>query len=54
MTYWRKDERIARTAFPVADRYFERAVTLPLYPDMREADVDEVASILREALEPRQ
>lgn len=54
MTYWRKDERIARTAFPVADRYFEGAVTLPLYPDMREADVDEVASVLREALEPRQ
>jgi dTDP-4-amino-4,6-dideoxygalactose transaminase len=53
MTYWLKDERIAQSAFPEADRYFEGALTLPLYPDMREADVDEVVSVLQEALELR-
>jgi len=53
MTYWLKDERIALSAFPEADRYFERALSLPLYPDMREADVDVVVSVLQEALDPR-
>ena len=50
MTYW-GGERGAQGAFPVADRYFDGALTLPLYPDLREAEADEVASVLREALE---
>jgi dTDP-4-amino-4,6-dideoxygalactose transaminase len=37
----------------MADRYFAGAVTLPLYPAMREAEADEVVSVLKEALSVR-
>jgi dTDP-4-amino-4,6-dideoxygalactose transaminase len=49
MTYW---GRLAceGSSYPVADRYFAGALTLPLYPGMRKEEADEVASVLREAL----
>jgi dTDP-4-amino-4,6-dideoxygalactose transaminase len=50
MTYWRRQLNSNAGCFPVADRYFEGALTLPLYPGMGEAEVDEVMSVLREAL----
>ena len=44
-------ERATTSArFPVADRYFDGAMTLPLYPGMRASRGDEVVSVLREAL----
>lgn len=50
MTYWRNACAIAADEFPAADHYFERAVTLPLFPDMREADVRFVCATLHRAL----
>lgn len=50
MTYWAREGGARSGAFPVADRYFEGAVTLPLYPAMRETEAEEVASALQEAL----
>lgn len=37
--------------FPVAERYYARALTLPLYPDLTEAQQDQVVAALRAALE---
>jgi dTDP-4-amino-4,6-dideoxygalactose transaminase len=50
MTYWRQHGRNDRRRFPCADRYFDGAVTLPLYPRMRVVEAREVVSVLREAL----
>jgi len=50
MTYWRSHQCDQRTSFPAADRYFEGAVTLPLYPGMRESEAEDVVSVLREAI----
>jgi dTDP-4-amino-4,6-dideoxygalactose transaminase len=36
--------------FPHAETYYERAITLPLHPQMTEADVDRVVQCLTEAL----
>jgi UDP-4-amino-4,6-dideoxy-N-acetyl-beta-L-altrosamine transaminase len=35
---------------PVAEDYYSRAITLPLYPMLSEADQDQVVAVLREAL----
>ncbi len=49
MSYWR--ERLSpNSAFPVADRYFDGAVTLPLFPDMRATEIEEVVSVIHKAL----
>jgi dTDP-4-amino-4,6-dideoxygalactose transaminase len=50
MTYWRRHRCDEQGGFPSADRYFKGAVTLPLYPAMREAEAEEVVAVLREAL----
>jgi dTDP-4-amino-4,6-dideoxygalactose transaminase len=50
MTYWRRQPHGQVGCFPVADRYFEGALTLPVYPGMGEAETDEVISVLRGAL----
>jgi dTDP-4-amino-4,6-dideoxygalactose transaminase len=50
MTYWQRQHCGRPGSFPAADRYFDGAVTLPLYPGMREAEADEVISVLLEAL----
>jgi dTDP-4-amino-4,6-dideoxygalactose transaminase len=44
--YWRDGD------FPVAEKLFEGAISLPLFPDMTEAQVDEVCEALREILHP--
>lgn len=36
--------------FPEAERYYAEAITLPLYPGMRDADQDQVVAALAEAL----
>lgn len=40
----------SRGDFPAAEEYYERAITLPLYPDLTEEQQNEVVSALREAL----
>jgi dTDP-4-amino-4,6-dideoxygalactose transaminase len=39
-----------RGAFPVAERYYSRALTIPLFPDMTEAQQDHVVATLAAAL----
>lgn len=50
MTYWRRQPCDPQEGFPVADRYFDGAITLPLFPGMREIEAREVIAVLREAL----
>ena len=45
MTYWR--EIAGNRAFPLADAYFERCVTLPLFMAMTEAEQDYVIATVR-------
>jgi dTDP-4-amino-4,6-dideoxygalactose transaminase len=44
--YWKRGD------FPVAERLFEGAISLPLFPTMTDAEVDEVCQALREILHP--
>ncbi|QOZ54566.1 DegT/DnrJ/EryC1/StrS aminotransferase family protein [Bradyrhizobium sp. CCBAU 53338] len=46
MTYWRERYRCERSDFPVASRYFEGAVTLPLFPGMTNAEVNRVVDAI--------
>jgi dTDP-4-amino-4,6-dideoxygalactose transaminase len=50
MTYWNERYPSQPGEFAVADRYFAGAVTLPLFPGMTYAEVERVASVLREVL----
>ncbi len=50
LSYWKERYPSRADAFPIADRYFAGAVTLPLFPDMTEAQVDRVCEVLREVL----
>ena len=50
LTYWKKRYPSQPGEFPVADRYFAGAVTLPLFPYMTDAEVERVADVLREVL----
>jgi dTDP-4-amino-4,6-dideoxygalactose transaminase len=50
MTYWAQRYHSASDSFPVADRYYAGAVSLPLFPSMTEAEVGEVSRVLRKAL----
>ncbi|MDH7796992.1 MULTISPECIES: DegT/DnrJ/EryC1/StrS aminotransferase family protein [unclassified Beijerinckia] len=50
MTYWRQNAQKAIYPFPVADRYFAGAVTLPLFPGMKDHELDRVCSVLRAVL----
>jgi dTDP-4-amino-4,6-dideoxygalactose transaminase len=50
MTYWRDRYPSARGDFPVADRYFDGALTLPLFPGIRNEEIERVTSVLRQAL----
>ena len=50
MTYWKKRYPSQTGEFPVADRYFAGAVTLPLFPGMTDAEVERVADVVREVL----
>ena len=51
MSYWGRHACSPGADFPVADAYFAGALTLPLFPGMTTAQVDEVADVLRAALE---
>jgi dTDP-4-amino-4,6-dideoxygalactose transaminase len=47
MTYW---AGFTHARFPAADAYFDRCLTLPLFMDMSEAEVDYVVAALTEIL----
>jgi dTDP-4-amino-4,6-dideoxygalactose transaminase len=50
MTYWKERYHCEQSEFPVAGRYFEGAVTLPLFAGMTDAEVDRVADALHAIL----
>ncbi len=50
MTYWGNLADPSARGFPVADAYFAGALTLPLYPGMRDTEADEIVSTLWQAL----
>ncbi|MBN2839423.1 MAG: DegT/DnrJ/EryC1/StrS family aminotransferase, partial [Coriobacteriia bacterium] len=45
-----RDLGFAPGMFPVSEAYYERAITLPLYPAMSDADVDTVVAALAAAM----
>jgi len=48
MTYWKERYRCDPDEFAAADRYFSGAVTLPLFADMTDAQVDRVIDVMQE------
>jgi dTDP-4-amino-4,6-dideoxygalactose transaminase len=50
MTYWRNRYPSGPGDFPVADRYFAGAVTLPLFPAMTDGQVDRVVGVVNRVL----
>jgi dTDP-4-amino-4,6-dideoxygalactose transaminase len=50
-TYYRERYRYPEGAFPVADREFERIVSLPLSPRLDDDDVDDVIRAVSEIVE---
>jgi len=42
--YYRDNLDYAPGSFPVTERYFDRAISLPIYPDMSDDDVEDVIS----------
>lgn len=50
MTYWKERYHCEQSEFPVASRYFEGAVTLPLFAGMTDAEVDRVANAVHAIL----
>lgn len=50
MTYWRERYALDPVDFPVASAEFERAVSLPIYSAMTDADVDRVIDAVRSVL----
>lgn len=50
MTYWKERYHCEQSEFPVASRYFEGAVTLPLFAGMTDAEVDRVAAAVHAIL----
>jgi dTDP-4-amino-4,6-dideoxygalactose transaminase len=45
-SYYQKEWGYQRGDFPVAERYFERCISLPIYPRMKDEDVDRVVECL--------
>ena len=50
MTFWRDNCRVAPGGWPNAERYFNGAVSLPLFPDMSDEQIDRVCDVLRESI----
>jgi dTDP-4-amino-4,6-dideoxygalactose transaminase len=50
MTYWKERYPSQPGEFPVANRYFAGAMTLPLFPGMTDAEIEYVASLLQRVL----
>lgn len=52
-TAYQKLGRWTKGDFPVAERFFEGEISLPMYPAMTNEEVDEVCEALRDILHPR-
>lgn len=50
MTYWKERYNLSDNRFPVATSYFERCVSLPLFSSMTQDEVQEVISVVRNAV----
>ncbi len=48
--YYQKRFGYKRGQFPLAERYYKRAMTLPLYPQLRKRDVRQIVGMLIEAV----
>lgn len=48
--HFRESLKLAPGRFPVADRAYERAVSLPLFPGLTERDVDDVCEAVRKII----
>ncbi|MFH1502992.1 MAG: DegT/DnrJ/EryC1/StrS aminotransferase family protein [Candidatus Eisenbacteria bacterium] len=48
--FYRDHLRLPRGTFPVAERYFERAISLPIYPDMTAEDAGDVVAAVEKLL----
>ncbi|TCT12622.1 dTDP-4-amino-4,6-dideoxygalactose transaminase [Tepidamorphus gemmatus] len=53
MTYWRERYGLAAEDYPVSEEAFRSLVTLPLFPDMRDEEIQSVIAAVREALDGR-
>lgn len=51
MSYWKQRQHAEPGEFPVADRYFAGALTLPLFPGMTAEQVNRVVAVLRGVLD---
>jgi UDP-4-amino-4,6-dideoxy-N-acetyl-beta-L-altrosamine transaminase len=47
---WYRKMGFRKGMYPAAERYYEEAITLPLYPELTEAEQDRVIAALQEAL----
>jgi dTDP-4-amino-4,6-dideoxygalactose transaminase len=50
LTYWKERYQCEADDFPVADRYFAGAVSLPLFPGMTDGEVDRVCAVIRKVV----
>lgn len=50
MTYWRERYDLKPEDFPVSEDAFQSIVTLPLFPDMSEAEIETVIAAVRDTL----
>jgi dTDP-4-amino-4,6-dideoxygalactose transaminase len=50
MTYWKNEYKLKPENFPQATRYFNRAVSLPIYTKMTQDDQDNVISVIKKIL----
>jgi dTDP-4-amino-4,6-dideoxygalactose transaminase len=48
--YYREVSHTGPGDYPAAERYYEQALTLPLYPQLEESDIDRVLDELGAAL----
>ena len=51
--YYRSTYHYREGDFPIAEAYYEKALSLPLYPAMTDEDVDKVIDTVREYLNAR-
>ncbi|ODT65270.1 MAG: UDP-4-amino-4,6-dideoxy-N-acetyl-beta-L-altrosamine transaminase [Pelagibacterium sp. SCN 63-23] len=50
MTYWNERYNLSDNRFPVATSYFDRCLSLPIFSSMKRDEVQQVVSVIRNAL----
>jgi dTDP-4-amino-4,6-dideoxygalactose transaminase len=48
--YYRRTLGHREGEYPIAERFYQRAVTLPLFPRMRRTDVEDVVGAVRKVI----